>query len=238
MHKRLLTCLLTLFVVLAILAPIRVIAREPVSVMTQSQENTPQLKKTDEDNRVGLYRYFGRPSWAELIVAICAMIALWQLWLLRETNYITKENAKRQLRAYLIIDDMEIIGYAGNGPMRLVIQMINSGQTPAYEMNIKESYIWIGDDKIPIPTLYNKSGQGTLAAQQKHVFISGVNPSDKSKIQDRKNQLHITGNIYYKDIYNTEHKTSFNYLLIDRDIVNPNGLSVFLYPADEGNESN
>jgi hypothetical protein len=157
-------------------------------------------------------KYFGRPSWAELIIAICAMIALWQIILLRQTNNIAKDNANKQLRAYVIIDDIKIMGYAGDIPTRLVITFINSGQTPAYEMNLKESFICIGFDKTPIPTLYVKSGQGALAAQQKNIFISGVPNSQKSKIQDKMNPpLHITGNIYYKDIYNTQHKTSFNW---------------------------
>ena len=32
------------------------------------------------------FRYFGRPTWTEFIIAVCAVVALWQIILLRETN--------------------------------------------------------------------------------------------------------------------------------------------------------
>ena len=179
-----------------------------------------------------IVNYFERPNWADFMVACCAIAALWQLSLLWETNEIAKDTAIKQLRAYVVIDRFDILGYPGNFPMRLSIQIINSGQTPATGLTIKNAYIWLGDNKYP----FNRKGQGTLVSQQKHTFISKVPESHQAKIRDKNVPLHFTGDICYEDIYGTKHKTSFNYGVLDRELVSPEG-SLFIAPADDGNES-
>ena len=52
----------------------------------------------------------------------------------REANDISRDTAKRQLRAYLIGKDHRIERFFNNGRTKFVVHLHNSGQTPAYEV--------------------------------------------------------------------------------------------------------
>src|ERR1700730_2588133 len=92
-------------------------------------------------------------SCREWLVAIgtlaLAAFALWQLSLLRESNDISRETAKKQLRAYVSVFSAQIAGIREAGPVKVRVTVKNSGQTPAYETKIHVDAWW--EQPLPKP---------------------------------------------------------------------------------------
>ena len=171
------------------------------------EHNSEKQGKADGlPNRVISWgRHFG-----EAIIVVCtfvlAITALWQLWLMQDT-------ARKQLRAYTTAIKSEVIGINTSGPMRVRISIRNSGQTPAYQASIEELYVWWQERKPLAGAMPIKKGiHATLASGEEIWLEHEINQPRRKELRDKTVELHASGELHYKDIYGTQHRSSFHFV--------------------------
>jgi hypothetical protein len=171
-------------------------------------------------------KHFGRPTLPEVIIAVCAVLALWQIVLYRDT-------AKKQLRAYVMATGcVQKTTDESKAGCCVEITIRNSGQTPSYETSVRLCNIWYGGLPTEQPA-YSGSPPFSLAPQEeKHMALT--TPPDKPPHCNTGQPLHFSGVIYYKDIYNIQHKSSFHF--VSHSAVDPAASTAMVYAA-EGNEA-
>lgn len=79
-------------------------------------------------------------SFASVIIVV---IALGQT---RRANKLAEDTAKRQLRAYIAVEPLGVEEFAENGFYRVPINIINNGQTPAYNLELFGDFLIVEGD--------------------------------------------------------------------------------------------
>jgi len=133
----------------------------------------------------------------------------------------TEKTAKRQLRAYLsvLVDPQQWHGGAFGSDGRIIFTIKNAGQTPAREVTADAMY-----DILPWPLPDHESLLSRLQRtedskavihpdQDRRGFAVPArefDPFERDRAaEDRSIRLHIFGRIFYRDIFNEEHQTTF-----------------------------
>ena len=133
----------------------------------------------------------------------------------------TEKTAKRQLRAYLSVrvDHQQWHGGAFGSDGRIIFTIKNAGQTPAKEVTADAIY-----DILPWPLPDHESLLSRLQRTEDSKAV--IHPDQDRKgyavrarelhpleyertAEDRSIRLHIFGRIFYRDIFNEEHQTTF-----------------------------
>jgi|ERR1035437_147191 hypothetical protein len=130
-------------------------------------------------------------------------------------------NTKRELRAYISIDNFTNIIVQPNKPIEFKIVIINTGKTPAYKIDCW-LYATLGSEQINqniIANLKKKlTTQGVGATsigfnQMNDIFVHINEPfwneMTYNKITSKESLFNILGQISYSDVFNERHITQF-----------------------------
>jgi hypothetical protein len=144
---------------------------------------------------------------------------------------VTSNTARRQLRAYIAAKEC-VINWENERTIRAVVTLINTGQTPAYQV---KAWLGIGDDPEGRPpqsvphTSKNDVGSGLTS----HIIGRNGPMSEDlwGRIRSRKTLFYFWGEMTYRDVFDDEHITSFRFML------NPDPKETGIVTCGEGNYS-
>ena len=137
------------------------------------------------------------------------------------SNWIVRDSAKRQLRAYLSIEPAGI-NAANGGLHRVPINLVNSGQTPANNLTHAGDFLIIeGDPRQFNPAVSGRITEETEVADSDNSLGAGANrytyasleaelcKTFLDKIHRREAAIVHYGYVAYRDVFGSEHRTSF-----------------------------
>lgn len=154
------------------------------------------------------------------------------------SNWIARDTAKRQLRAYVTVDDCTMtVMDAGQGCLLQVV-LKNCGQTPAFNLRLYgESFA----DKYPIPEIKRVKemhanygtvvgpGQSTTTVQR----LTGDMQRGFADVASGEIGFYIQGVCEYADIFGKVQRTTFRYVHGGR----PAEAGPFMHAAESGNDA-
>lgn len=152
---------------------------------------------------------------------------------------VTRQTAKRQLRAYVGISKGQVGLVAADNPITGIIMCANAGQTPAHECRVWYNVDVLENGKpLQLTEARAKSNGVSIhlpGMQSKHPIhtLNVILPEDLLLLQNDAATIIIYGEITYKDIFREKHTTRFrmqsgSYL---------NGTFTDLAFCDEGNDA-
>jgi hypothetical protein len=148
---------------------------------------------------------------ASVAIAIIAVLQLFafvaQAWWLRQTVAIMKDTAQRQLRAY--VSDVEgEAAFSGDGTfINVDIVFRNSGQTPAYDVEIRCDPPVLGrTDARPFDQASRFAPVQTIIAPDSKFVIRRILSIDNDanaiqQIQNSERAIFIWGSVNYRDAF-------------------------------------
>jgi len=147
-------------------------------------------------------------SVALLFAAVAAAAALWTVHVMRWT-------AKRQLRAYVVLDHAVISNLFGDRPTVVVI-FKNCGQTPAYSFSTHVSvqvfaFPYRGPfEPTPITRSPSVSIVGSQATNSAPAYASRrMTAAEEASIRSGRFGVYAFGAATYTDVFNQRHTTQF-----------------------------
>jgi hypothetical protein len=193
---------------------------ESVEVHKKAEETTEERAYQSKTLKV---------SWLSFCVALATLISLivyacithGQLIAIRETNWISRDVAQKQLRAYVGIEPSFLENLAPNSTTTVSFSVTNFGQTPAYNSRIYSDvqilpYPFPESLAFPFaPPLGTKFG--SVSAIYPHSPLPAGKKMDRSLTRDEalavyegsKSRLYAGGTLFYDDIFNKSHCTRF-----------------------------
>ncbi len=159
-------------------------------------------------------------AWVSGLAGIVSLFGvIFALVLALHSNWIARDTAKRQLRAYISIEPGGI-NEVVDGIHRVPFNIINNGQTPAYEMEHGGDFLIVEGN----PMEFDPSINGRLTGQTATTDQSlGPNSNRFSyayleaalcapfldKIDAKEASIVHYGYVTYKDVFGISHRTSF-----------------------------
>jgi hypothetical protein len=201
--------------------------------------------------------------WLVAVGTVTAAFICWQSWETRKAARATEEsvtlaadNAKRQLRAYLSVNEACVkitanVAIDGQPCVRLEAQLHikNGGQTPAYSI---ESWLYcdIGayPDNTPVPSPPKDMPKGIaiIPAQGKHIFTAkeiAIFPPimDDLDTPTVPAAYYVTGEVCYQDIFKDWHRLKIRMFYggpsKTRKTIDSNGVTMGLLGPDSWGNS-
>ncbi len=161
---------------------------------------------------------------AVVIAVLAFLAAAWQ-------GYIANDSEKRQLRAYVGVEQVGVMGLEDNGPIGVGFNFINHGQTPAQQFHL----IGIVDLlPYPLPQGYVLADAPTRPSQDGVIFPNATPPmtgwtwerdeidapTRKEIISPKPNrEIYTHGVATYDDIFGAHRRTEFCFYLSPSSIV-------------------
>lgn len=134
------------------------------------------------------------------------------LYLAFRSNWIARDTAKRQLRAYLTVD--EFIWNIDKGDYKVQISFVNRGQTPAY--NVDASANWIALD-APMPhdfvfsagNAHVEDGPAVIGPNQNIFGVCDIPLGEHTMLDAAAGAKHVYvwGHVSYTDAFASERLT-------------------------------
>lgn len=184
-----------------------------------------------------------RSGWFMAVATVALAAFTWLLW--RSTAALVKgadETAKRELRAYVFVNDARIEGVAaGDSPVATVL-LKNSGQTPAYKVRVSirmELRAAFAD----VPALEEAAALGHLAPganlTTKAPSVGSLAVTEHARLDSGHVTLFVYGVVHYIDSFKKPHWTRFRTMVggaAGLRAERPDG-SLPLASCTEGNET-
>lgn len=162
---------------------------------------------------------------------------------MREANEIARDTAKRQLRAYVGVEDATVSNFrVGESPLFKVFAW-NRGQTPAYDVRLLGIVVAGTGEPGRIGVRFRKLKEGsraTLAPQQKFMLdnkaANTLVDADHTKVMAKAATLVFGGFIAYTDAFGKRRRTVFK-LFMRPDLLDADGKGP-LSACARGNRAN
>jgi hypothetical protein len=126
----------------------------------------------------------------------------------------TQDSFRRDQRAWLGVVDYHLLKFDGSVPMEITIDIVNSGKTPAIQVDQSTAVVYLGQfvDYPEGPQAFRSSGAPDIPPQGK--YIAHVSNDEIAPywygIAHGQIFLYVTGRLTYHDIYTKEaHHTHF-----------------------------
>jgi hypothetical protein len=233
--------------------------RQPTNTEQRGSEQSPFIIKVlpseeaqNESQRDGHKALANRDnSWglSDKIAVIASIVAFLQFAALVGTVWVMVVNGRRQLRAYVAIENIGI--FEGNmvsppQPVRVNVPGIamlikNSGQTPAYKVVslAKIAVIAVQDEAIALalPPMEERfsntlSAGGTFSKSL--WFDRPLTPNEIADIVTGVRAIYLYGRIEYQDAFNKRRFTNFRHQYVGQFPPPPNAILNF---SDKGNDA-
>ncbi|HEV2594168.1 MAG TPA: hypothetical protein VGU01_03085 [Sphingomicrobium sp.] len=200
-------------------------------------------------------------DWVSLVAAgvsaasgLAVAIFTWRLFVVgrdqhravMESNSISRDTARRQLRAYVGCVGAEAHGIDGSAALQITIKFRNAGQTPAHGLSAKGGCRMF---QYPGPTTFNEVSDhihapSTLVpgGETLKTETAPITAVQKRDLFAGKYALYAYGQATYTDVFGEQHVTHYRMLLGGRQKLRTQrkGDEVvgLLAHTEEGNESN
>jgi hypothetical protein len=146
-----------------------------------------------------------------------AAVLVWQILYLRGTVSQMRQSERRQLRAYVAVEDARLI-WTTEGPS-FILAVANTGQTPArfFEIGLLAEMVPQGTaHNQPIPRVLNYKTWSALGGNR--TLTSRVSPDNSDiRIDDLKDDnsayLSARGRVRYGDIFNDVWESEFSFFI-------------------------
>ena len=171
------------------------------------------------------YTSLKHPDWWVVIIAgITGIFVCWQSWETRKAanaarrqSEIASDTAKRQLRAYLCIDQ-SLVKLTDDGCMEGQLNLRNAGQTPAYKVRcwyrpIFREFPLAGTVERPPSDLFIATG--VIPPQNHQILIAKRIPPQGpilAAVETGEAAYYIYGEAAYQDIFGDSHTLKFRLL--------------------------
>lgn len=146
--------------------------------------------------------------------AISALLVLVALYLAFRSNWIARDTAKRQLRAYLTFDSIEGEVYGSDWHFKLAWK--NAGQTPAREVWTSVQWREVGrpihpDFAFPEKPATPGDGRAVVGPSQL-IYATADEPITldvKRRVAAKETFVYVWGFVDYRDAFGTQRRTEF-----------------------------
>lgn len=142
-------------------------------------------------------------QWGTWFSGISSLLVLGALGLAYRANWIAKDSAERQLRAYISVKSVE--KRFENNTLKVIITVVNSGQTPAHNVMLAKRLV-ILKTHSDIPYVEIPSAPGSVIGPNGEFIMS-----DQVTIIDAPEgdiQTVFVGKVSYMDAFNREKDTN------------------------------
>ncbi|WP_068877500.1 MULTISPECIES: hypothetical protein [unclassified Phenylobacterium] len=145
----------------------------------------------------------------------------------------SRENAQRQLRAYVAVKSFESLDFEAGKPLRVRVNYANTGQTPAHELSVDTLVgVYDADAAVAFPTqAAHPPERGSVAHLGAQSEIAQTSRMDRALTVDemeamKAGRLKIVccGRISYRDVFDEAQHTDFHATLC---ATNAHGLTEF-----------
>jgi hypothetical protein len=227
--------------------PLAVRQSETVPHIPPSPTNSPQSPAASQDNT---------PPWKKkleivaIVVAVGLLIVnIFQMWATQKAANATRDSvtlasdtAIRQLRAYVGLHQVGVMGITNREPFGVGFAFVNHGQTPASNVNMKGVVDLL---PYPLPEDFALPETPDRARQDGVIFPNETNPM-VGWVWERKNppltvnekgrlfvkttteEAYAHGTVTYRDIFGVLRRTTFCYVLNPHSVVrNPAGDMIY-----------
>jgi hypothetical protein len=146
------------------------------------------------------------------VLAICAFLSV---WLVLFQLLDARRFSKRQLRAYVFVAEVEIIGI-GTDAVRAAVTIRNTGQTPAYDVTVSTAANADVTTFSPTPVGPDSSrfvlGPDGLGRRDISLHSIIGTPSALAAITNGNSALYVWGEILYRDAFGKRRHTRFRHM--------------------------
>ena len=196
-------------------------------------------------------------KWSEAATVLSALALAALIWTLlqtektlgeaRRSNEISEETARRQLRAYVMAKSFRIDGLVPGGRPTIVYEIINVGQTPAYDVyHSAKVFVGLSLEGMSTEKVHFAGKPPIMSRATLGVKTSGESSFDAfppNSFTDELCQQIIAGQIVvgvfgaisYRDIFKRRHITTFKKMLRPDRI--KDGAGIF-FSCEKGNRAN
>jgi hypothetical protein len=150
-----------------------------------------------------------RVAWFALLFAAVAAAAAW--W----TVKVMRDTAKRELRAYVYVDEAKIVDFDNDKKATVRLKLKNSGRTPAYDLAQVAARVTrpLGDQS-PFPTIDGPTEDGSnTIVNPDGIFVVPVkfdyDPLQMVAIRNGAVNFYVFGTIWYKDAFDRPQQATF-----------------------------
>jgi hypothetical protein len=150
----------------------------------------------------------GSARWAAIsgfATAASTLLVLVALYFAFRSNWIARDTARRELRAYLVFRNVRC-EFTTMSDYEVHGEIVNVGQTPAYDVQVRgRAMIW-ADNEIPPAFTYDLQGLGKAIIGPQgdlgHEFIiENMSPERKAGFRAGSQKLYAIGRVQYEDIF-------------------------------------
>ena len=151
--------------------------------------------------------------------AISALLVLIALWLAFRSNWIARDTAKRQLRAYLTISHKKMTRLVAGKKAEVEVAFGNSGQTPARQITviceIKTFPKPASEDGFALrPPRIHKGASVAILGPGRECFSYVEAETEETAesivlLEDGTNELYVFGRLDYEDAFGAKRTTWF-----------------------------
>lgn len=155
-------------------------------------------------------------SWWQLVLASAGTtLVIGSFWLAFWSNWIARDTARRELRAYVCLNNAEVVDPPDALGFMAFIEFVNFGQTPAHNVTIRCRSKTVGAARLKSfesdlshvdPTEPSVFGPG--AGIRKNID-NVLSPKEIDSILREECIIAIIGDVRYVDIFGNEQSTEF-----------------------------
>lgn len=156
------------------------------------------------------------PDWWLISVTGLLVIATGVLaWYTRRLVRGAEDTARRQLRAYICLEEGRIEPHGNEGYCDVIFTLKNSGQTPAYNVETWQitRIVDLAEPPYVIRTPDKWGMVGPGAGIGCKLLHNPLTPADRSDIKLEKKTVIVWGQVTYKDAFGQERYTNFCHIL-------------------------
>jgi hypothetical protein len=166
---------------------------------------------------------------------ITAIVAFFQWRELNKTDHTLKDTARQQLRAYVYVEKASVI--IDSRKLRAIVDLRNSGQTPAYDLTVVsrtdgndfgKAFVPRPFENVPLDkTILGPSG---AISPNSEMEILADNDLVLQAFKQGQGVIYVTGQARYRDAFNRQWVLDFRMRSHSFD-----GAKWILAPTEEGN---
>ena len=230
-----------------------------VNVSPTINNGKPHSDKADQgnnpphENRWLEITFIGITALATILLAVFT----WRLWVstdrlweeAKAASGIAKKSSDTlvaQMRAFVSIESAQIQGFNEDGPCKIQINLINSGESVAYDViweggvTIREAAVsqFIGDlrpvGSVPVRRSKSTLAKGASSGGFLEIPAQHLTKEEKNAIRNGQKGIFIYGKITYRDALKNPRFTDYRKVFGGEPGISPNGAFAI---CDEGNDA-
>jgi hypothetical protein len=194
----------------------------------------PISNETKENNTIANFKedkgqYKNKINWTSWITSICTIFiviitglytyyAREQVAQMKEALNLNSDTVIRQLRAYIFIEKVSLENIVQGYTPNVIIQFVNSGQTPAYNVSGSTGFCF---REFPLtsalPNIGQEGHKTIMSISAKGEFLRDIKmerpltTNDITQLMNGTHAIYVYGSITYKDTFARERHTNYRF---------------------------